>query len=57
MLKNALFIFFCIIVAVLYAVFIYPVYPTLVWGLLLLCLGCYRLMLRAEKMFGNKNKF
>jgi hypothetical protein len=56
MLKKVLFIVFCGVAALLYALYIYPTHPYLVFGLLFLCWGCYRLMLRAEKLFGNKEK-
>jgi|GEM_PF-4629311 hypothetical protein len=31
--------------------YVYPVNPTLVWILLFLCWGCYRLHLRAKSLF------
>ena len=33
--------------------FVYPVYPALVWTLLFLCWACYRLRMRAVAQFSS----
>lgn len=46
---------FFLTVSVLLAYFVYPTHPALVWTLLGLCWVCFRLGLRAQKMFREQS--
>ena len=35
--------------------YVYPTRPALVWALLVVCWGCYRLSLRARARFGTRD--
>ncbi|MBC8101634.1 MAG: hypothetical protein H7Z41_03505 [Cytophagales bacterium] len=52
LIKTLLTLFFFGVAAAL-AYYVYPSHPVLVWGLLGLCWACFRLSLRAKKLFGT----
>ncbi len=51
MLKKALFALFFLGISLGLAFYVYPTHPVLVWVLLGLCWACFRLGLRAQKLF------
>ena len=53
MLRKAVFLAALLLAAAGMGLYVYPTRPTLVWALLGLCWGCYRLTLRAQALFGK----
>jgi hypothetical protein len=51
MLKKLTLVFFFLGMSLILAVYVYPTHPVLVWVLLGLCWACFRLGLRAQKLF------
>ena len=56
MLVKALITALLLGVSVAVAYYVYPTHPALVWFLLGLCWVCYRLGLRAQFLFKNRNQ-
>lgn len=51
MLCKMIWIVFLLFTAVGVGLYVYPGHPVLVWGMLALFWGCYRLSLRARMLF------
>ena len=56
MLRKVVFIAALLLTAVSLGLYVYPARPILVWALLGLCWGCYRLSLRAQALFGERER-
>ncbi|MES2460758.1 MAG: hypothetical protein V4671_09245 [Armatimonadota bacterium] len=55
MLKKALLALVFLGISVGLAFYVYPTHPVLVWVLLGLCWACFRLGLRAQKLFRSQS--
>jgi hypothetical protein len=54
MLRTTVFIAAVLLAVIGLGLYVYPTRPVLVWALLGLCWGCYRLSLRAQALFGRR---
>jgi hypothetical protein len=56
MLKKVLIALILLGVSVSLVYFVYPTHPTLLWVLLGICWVCYRLGLRAQRLFRSQSE-
>jgi hypothetical protein len=54
LVKNIIGTVFLALVALALGLYVFPAQPWLAWGLLFLCWACFRLSLRAQRIFGPR---